>query len=148
MLTHLPWFTHYAGRRLEWLLAFYTVFFGAALMMPAASMSTATFTGALFMLPEWGWGLLYVVVGLMHISALHINGRAAWTPFARFVALFLNSQVFLALALSLAPSNPWGTGVLTYGFISVGFCGAAIYAAGQDCGREIKTWKARRHGQD
>ncbi len=139
------WFTHYAQRRLEWLLALYTVWFGGMLCLPPLSMSSASFEGALSLMSETSWGVTYVVVGLIHNVALHVNGRAAWTPFARLCALTLNANVFLAMCLSLIPVNPVGTGVLTYGFVAVGFCGAAIWGAAQDCGRELKIWRRSKN---
>lgn len=145
MLSRIPWFTSYSTRKLEWLMAIYTLYFGLAISLPPQSMTSSSFDSAISIMPEWGWGAAYVMVGVGHNIALHINGRAPWTPFARLFALFLNSQVFLALALGIAQSIPWGTGVFTYGFFAVGFCGAAIYTAAQDCGRELKIWQAR-HG--
>lgn len=146
MLSRFPWFTAYSTRKLEWLLAIYTLYFGTMISLPPHSMSAASFKSALLIMPEWAWGLIYIVVGVLHNLALHVNGRAAWTPFARLAALFLNSQVFLGLALGIAQVNPWSTGVFTYGFFAFGFCGAAFYTAGLDCGREVKIWRAQ-HGR-
>lgn len=140
------WMTHFERRRLEWTLAVYTLYFGIGLLMPAQSMSSSTFVGTLSLMSELGWGVAYSVVGVIHMVALHINGRAAWTPFARLAVLAFNSQVFLALCLSLVPANPWGTGVMTYGAIAIGFCGVAIIAAAQDCGKEIAIWRRRDAG--
>ena len=146
MFRNVAWFTHYNQRRLEWLLAFYTLFFGVMISMPSDSMTSSGFAVALALMPEWVWGTIYIVVGIVHNLALHVNGRAAWTPFARVAALLLNSQVFFALALKIAEVNPWSTGVFTYGFFAIGFCGAAIFAAAYDCGREIKIWRTRHGG--
>lgn len=143
MLSKVPWFTRYNERRLEWLLAFYTLFFGLMISLPPQSMTSNGFTVALALMPEWAWGAIYVAVGIVHNLALHVNGRAAWTPFARVAVLVLNSQVFFALAIKIAEVSPWSTGVFTYGFFSFGFCGAAIFAAAYDCGREIKIWRKR-----
>lgn len=138
------WFTHYASRKLEWSLALYTVTFGIILMMPMESMATKGYSKALQWMSEPEWGLIYTVVGFAHLFALHVNGRAAWTPFARIAALFLNSQVFLALAFGFAYLNPYSTAVITYGFLGIGFCGVAIHAAALDVGREISIWTAAR----
>lgn len=146
MLSRYPWFTRYKDRKLEWLLAFYTLWFGACVSLPPHSMSSPSFEDALAIAPEWAWGLVYSVVGIVHIISLHVNGRGWWTPFARLFALFLNSQVFLALTLGLAQQNPWGTGPITYSFVAFGFCGAAFYSAALDCGHEIKIWRARNAG--
>lgn len=143
MLSRFPWFTNYPTRKLEWMISIYTLWFGLMLTLPMMSMSAASFIGALRMFGETTWGGIYASVGALHCYALHINGRAAWTPFARLAALFLNANAFLAMALSLAPVNFWGTGVLTYGFMAIGFCGACIYSAAQDCGKEVKIWRAR-----
>lgn len=143
MLSRIPWFTRYKDRKLEWLLAFYTLWFGLGVSLPPHSMSSPSFEGALAMAPEWAWGLVYTVVGVAHIVSLHINGRGGWwTPFARLFAIFLNSEIFLALTFGLVPSNPWGT----YSFSAFGFCGAAFYSAALDCGHEIKIWRAQNGG--
>lgn len=145
MLSRIPWFTHYTNRKLEWLLAIYTLGFGLFLLMPEASMNSRGFDSSLALMPETGWGITYTIVGALHNLALHVNGRGAWTPFGRLAALTLNSQVFLTLTLGILDSNPWSSGVYTYAFFSLGFCGAAIYTAALDCGREIKVWRSR-HG--
>ena len=147
MLSRFPWFTHYASRKLEWLISIYTTWFGVMLALPMMSMTSASFIGALALFSETTWGMIYAAIGLLHCYSLHINGMAPWTPFARLGALFLNANAFLAMALSLIPANPWGTGVMTYGFLAIGFCGAALYSAAQDCGREIKIWRMGRNGK-
>ena len=143
MLSRIPWFTRWPDRKLEWTLSFYTLWFGLCVSLPPQSMNAPSFEGALALAPEWTWGLIYSFVGIVHISSLHVNGRGRWTPFARLFALFLNSQVFLALTLGLAQQNPWGTGVITYSFVAFGFCGPAIWSAALDCGNEIAIWRGK-----
>lgn len=143
MLSRFAWFTNYPARKLEWMISIFTVYFGLLLMLPVQSMTSASFILALAIMGEAVWGLIYAAVGAFHCVALHVNGRAWWTPFARLAALFLNANAFLAMSFSLAPANPWGTGVHIYGFFAVGFCGAATYSAGIDCGKEIKIWRTR-----
>ena len=138
------WFTHFRIRRLEWSLAVYTLAFGLFLMLPAVSFATTGYHGVLGYLSEFNWGLLYCLTGVLHNVALHVNGRASWTPFARLLTLFLNSQVFLAMAFAFAQSNPWGSGVFTYGAVGCLFCMIALVAAAEDCGREFKIWKEAR----
>ena len=137
------WFTHFGKRKLEWLLALYTCGFGIWLLLPPDSMNIRSFATALRFLREGEWGAIYACVGACHALALHINGRAAWTPFARLAAVFLNSQVFLAITAGIYPSNPWGTGVFTYGFLGIGFCGVCMVSAAVDCGKEVKVWRIR-----
>lgn len=143
----LSWFTNFAARRLEWVLSFYTIYFGALLLMPPISMSSRSFAYTTYVMSENKWGLLYFTVGCLHAIALHINGRAAWTPFARLASLFINSQVLLALSVSLARVDVWATGPHTYGFIGLVFCGVAMYSAAFDCGREYSIWRGQRRGQ-
>lgn len=140
----MSWFTNYQHRRLEWALSTCTVTLGAVLLWPAESMGLPIYGTALRIMGESDWGLLYFIVGSCHIIALHINGRAAWTPFVRLAALFLNSQVFLALSLGLAHVNAWSVGAFIFGYLATVFCGMAIWAAAQDCGREFAIWR-RRH---
>lgn len=145
MLSRIPRFTKYAARKLEYGISFYTALFGAFLLAPPTSMNSPNFTLVLNTLPEWQWAMLMLVTGVIHTYALHINGRAAWTPFARLGVLFINSQIFISIALAIARHSPFSSGVFTYGFLGIGFCGMALYAAGVDCGREVKIWRERRN---
>ena len=138
-----PWFTHYRVRRLEWSLSIFTVVFGAVLILPHVSMATPGYSPVLSMLGERDWGLVYAVTGLCHMMALHVNGRGAWTPFARLAALLVNSQVLLAMSLAFAQGNILGTATITYGSLAVIFCGPAIWSAALDCGNEIAIWRGR-----
>lgn len=143
---HLKFLTNWPTRKLEWSIAVYTIMFGLWLMLPMTAMSPGSFRRVLGVMSEGWWGLSYAAAGVWHVTALHINGRAAWTPFARLCALVINSQVFLAMAIHLAKTNPFGTGAFTYGFIAIGFCGPAIAAAAYDCGKEYKIWRGRKDG--
>lgn len=136
-------FTHFEGRKLEWFLSIYTLVFGILVALPPVSMASNSFTGTLFLMSETTWGLCYAFAGALHMYALHINGRAFWTPLVRALALAVNSQVFLALSLSLTPANAWGTGVITYAAL---FCACllALWAAAKDCGDELKIWRQQR----
>ena len=139
------WFTHYRVRRLEWSLSIFTVVFGAVLTLPHVSMATPGYSPVLSMLTERDWGLVYAAIGICHMMALHVNGRGAWTPFARLAALLINSQVLLAMSLAFAQGNVLGTATITYGSLAVIFCGPAIWSAALDCGNEIAIWRGK-HG--
>ena len=139
----IPWFTHYRARRLEWSISIFTVIFGLWLMLPFNSMATPGYSTVLALLQEFEWGIVYAVTGVCHMTALHVNGRGAWTPFARLAALIINSQVLLAMSMGFAHGNPFGTATVTYGLLAVVFCGPAIWTAALDCGREIAIWRGR-----
>lgn len=140
----LSWFTNFRNRKLEWALSIYSFVFGILLALPPVSFASEGYRGVLSIMPETGWGVVYSLAGLSHCLALHVNGRAAWTPFARLAAVFINSQVFLAMALAFSMQNPWGSGVLTYGALCAIFCLFSGFAAASDCGREWKIWQERR----
>lgn len=144
VLSRFRWFTKYRERKLEYGISFYTLFFGLFLALPPHSMAAPNFATVRQTLPEWQWAVAMIVIGGVHTYALHLNGRAAWTPFARLGVLFINSQVFVSITLAIASISPWSTGAFTYGFLGIGFCGMALYAAGVDCGREVKIWRGHR----
>lgn len=147
MLSWFSWFTHYPQRKLEWLIAIYTVWFGLWLIGPWDAMSPTSFSSVLGYATEATWGVIYLAVGVLHNYALHVNGRAAWTPFVRSAALMLNCNVFLAMTIGLIHVYPGDTGVATYGFMVFGFCGAALWSASSDVGREVKIWRKRKNGR-
>lgn len=138
--------TKYASRRLEWCLAGYLLYLGVLLILPPASMSASSFEIALQRAPEYAWGGAFLLGGALYAYALHINGRAAWTPFFRAAATFAGSQLFLSLSLSLIEVQYFGLSVLTYLFMAFGFFGAAFVSAAYDCGVEVKIWRAK-HGR-
>ncbi|AXC50082.1 hypothetical protein DRW48_10590 [Paracoccus suum] len=147
MLSRIRWFTKFPERKLEFGLAFYTLGLGLWLARPGLSFSgSAGFSGVTSIMREDYWAALFICVGSLHAYALHINGRAAWTPFARLVALFVNGLVLFNLAFGFWLYTPLSSGVYTYGFMAFGFCGMAIYAAAKDCGREIAIWRSRVNG--
>lgn len=137
--------THYQKRKLEWSLALYTAWFGGMLLLPANSMATPAYDVVLAYMDETQWGIVYGCVGVAHCTALHINGRAWWTPIVRLIALSINCLVFLGLCLGFSHDNLLGTATLTYGFIGVWMCGAGLLTAAEDCGRELAIWR-QRHG--
>lgn len=141
------WFTAFDRRKLEWGIAGYTIYFGGGLLLPVLSMSHRNYSDVLTIMSEGQWGATYLSVGVFHSLSLHVNGRAAWTPFARLASLFLTSQVFLSIALGLFEASGISAGFLTYSYFTVGFCGIAIASAAHDCGREYKIWRSR-HGRD
>lgn len=139
-------FTNFSNKRLEWCLALYCVWIGTGMLLPPVTLGATTFRVALQYATETGWGGTFLASGILHMFALHINGRAAWTPFLRAAALAVSSQTFLAFALSLAPVSMFGMSFLTYLFFAIVFCGVAFSSAAFDCGREIKIWRMR-HGK-
>lgn len=148
MLSRFPWFTRWPDRKLEWTLALYTVWFGLWLLMPWQAMNTRSFDSVLTWAREPLWGLLFLFIGVCHNVALHVNGRAWWTPLVRTVALLMNATAFLVMDLGLAAENPGGTGVGTYTYFVFGFCGAALWTASYDVGHEWTIWRSRANGGD
>lgn len=140
-------FTHFQQRKLEWALAVSTSLFGALIALPMESMRTPGYKPVLDIMPEMWWGLTYMAAGVTHIYALHINGRAWWTPFARLFALFISMQVFTAFAFGFSKGNAWSTATLWYGIVAVIYCGTALWYAALDCGKEYKIWIVDRKGR-
>lgn len=87
-----------------------------------------------------------VVVGTLHNYALHVDGRASWTPFVRW-ALLLNCNVFLAMTIgALDKSGRHSSKHLQFhGVRFLRRC--AVIEAASDMGREIKIWRKKRHGE-
>lgn len=135
----LRWFTNFTNRKLEWALAGYTTYFGLWLSMPPLSMNTFTFERVLSIAAEETWGVFYLLVGITHLYALHVDGRCSWTPFIRSAILMVNSIVFMLLALGIAAANPYGAATATYSYMVFGFFGIALCSAAFDMGKEVKV---------
>lgn len=134
--------TNWHNRKLEWSLALLTLVFGVWLLHPSQSMSSPSYRRILAFASEEVWAALFVAVGVAHVIALQINGRAAWTPFVRVAAAGLNSQVFFGLALAFAGQAPWLTAVPIYAGLGV-MCLIAMGCAAFECGHEIHHWRQR-----
>lgn len=147
MLSRFKWFTKYNERKLEFGIAFYTFGLGLWLAIPGLSFTgSAGFAGVTSIMSESAWSTLFVLVGALHVYSLHINGRAAWTPFARLASLLCSSAIIFNLAFGFWLNTPLSSGVYNYGFMAFGFCGMAIVAAAKDCGREIAIYRSRKDG--
>lgn len=130
-------FTNYNKRKLEWGLAFYTLLYGIFLLFPFVSMASPAYIAVLSILTETQWGFVYVLTGVLHIIALHINGKRWWTPFARLSVLFLNTQAYMCLFLGFLKVSLFSTAVINYGLIVFVLFIPAMLTAAKDCGHEI-----------
>lgn len=149
MYSRVKWFTHFDGRRLEYVTATHMVGFGVFLLLPARSMSgSAGLQAAAGMLHEAEWGLLFLTLGLVNLWALHVNGRAAWTPFARLAATGMAMAAYVAMSAGFVTAAPWSPG--TYNLLSLAFlfCGNSFLAASRDAGREISRLRHGGEGRD
>lgn len=141
-------FTYYQKRKMEWFLAIYTAVYGLALFAPHESMKHPGYTSVIDMMSELHWACLFTVTGVLHMAALHVNGRAAWTPFARLIVLFVNAQVLTAFAVAFIPLGVFSTAVVNYSLLALLGCYPAMWFAAKDCGAELAIMQAcSRHGK-
>lgn len=143
MFSRWPWFTHFKERRLEFITAVYTVATGAFLALPVTSMNTSVGVAhATEFMAERVWAGVFVALGLASLWALHVNGRAAWTPHARLATSGLSMLAFAALASAFLAAQPQSLGVCAYALSAFLFCGNCVLSAARDVGQEI----SRRRG--
>ena len=148
MLSRFPWFTKFPDRKLEWWISLHTFGFGLWLAMPGASFSGSRGFGGVNSIMSEGWlSITFLVIGAVHAQSLHINGRAAWTPFCRLASVFFNGLVFFNLAFGFWLYAPLSSGVYTYNSFALGACGMALVSAARDCGREIAIKRGRQNAQ-
>ncbi len=113
----MPWRLRYKDRRTEWAVATYTFGFGVVLSGPSASMTSPSWATLLRFMSEGNWGVLFILVGGIHMLALGINGAAWWTPLVRSVTAGINLLAYATILGGIFVENSVSPGVPTYGLI-------------------------------
>ena len=90
----MPFRIKFHQRIFEWWLACGTFGFGAFLAWDAPSMDSEAYSQLIMWMSEGSWATFFVVTGLVHITALAINGRRWWTPIARVSATSFNYYAY------------------------------------------------------
>ena len=111
------------------------------------AMSTRAYAGVLDTASPMQWGVAWVVLAAIHRFAIHINGRAWWTPFLRLAALSLHLFIALSFFLGFLTTVPESTAVVSYGMLVAALAFAA-WEAWMDIFERtpglLETAKARR----
>lgn len=141
MFSRWKWFSSYSTRKLEWGVSVQMAGFGAFFLLPPISLrGSLGLEAAQELMDEASWGVLFLSLGCASMWFLHVDGRAAWTPFARMASML---GCILALVVFSHGFLPWSPGA--YWFLSSAFLlfGNGFLAASRDAGQEIRFW---RHG--
>lgn len=76
---------HFDARVIEWGMGSFILYYGFGLAGPANGWTVpAAWAGMLQYLPENGWGLVCIALGVARLLALGINGTFAGTIYSRF----------------------------------------------------------------
>ena len=120
------------NRRMEWSVAGYTALLGIRLISNPEALNPETFAAALEFLPEPTWGLIFCLVGFVHLAALAINGLAWWTPFVRASSAAVNLMAYAFLVAGVYETDPDAAAIVTYGFV-VWCLLIVVFLALRDC---------------
>ena len=130
-------------RKLEWWLAISTTIIGLLVLWPTTDSFNKVFhQPVLSVMPEWVWGLSFTVVGMWHVVALQINGRASWTPILRAIAAVFTAMVFSMLGWSFSIINQFSVSSVTFGILIPAAAIVCGYQAGKDIAKEVSFIKA------
>jgi hypothetical protein len=121
-----------SGRVLEWWIAAQTLALGLFLLGPGASMTGAAYDYMRLCASEPVFGAMFAAAGAAHLVALAVNGaRARATTAVRAVVAAFAVFAWAAFAVGVYQSDPWSTGVATYGGQAVA-AAVAVYRATRD----------------
>lgn len=116
-----------------------TLGFGAFIAFPSDSMGSAAYARLLSWMPEVAWAYLFMLTGLLHVTALGINGRRWWTPFVRALVTGCNAMVYACFALGFLLINAGSTAVYVYAWLCV--CALiCFWGAMRDVGDVLEAW--------
>lgn len=127
--------SHIERRKLEIFVGIGTMGFGLWLLMPGIGMGTAAYRSLLKSMPEWQWGMQFLLVGSAHLMAVAVNGRRWWTPLARAGMCAVTAMLYALFAGGFWMVNPHTTAVFSYAShsIAAAWC---MYFAVEDAARE------------
>jgi len=104
----------FKDRVFEWWLASGTAGFGWFVIMPPPSMDSPAYSQLVEWFSEAYWGFFFLATGILHLTALVINGRRWWTPIVRSFTTALNTFAYVFLAFGFFQTDPWSTAVFSY----------------------------------
>lgn len=130
------------NRDIEWLFGGLTTFFGLWIWLPPR-----TFTPLFSYIERWNdepfWGVLLLLCGIGHLTALFVNGAHPVTPRVRLVSVMAAMLTYGALGVGIFMVNPHSLAMaLMVAMASLSF--HCIYRAEAD----HAAAKARRDGKD
>lgn len=120
-------------RQIEWYFASVFLAISFVLFLPFETMSPPLFRFHLSLMPEYGWALLFFIVGALRVAALFINGRAPrGSPAVRCTMALISAVVFATLAAAFIKSGPLGWWAVAGYSVATVFELITIYRAVQD----------------
>ncbi len=131
---------HINGRRLDYALALFMIVYGGFVLQPAESMASPNYEILIGWGSEFFWGFAILMVGLIQGAAIYINGRKAWTPYARIATNYLASITWVSIALGIGAIDPWSTGVVIHIMLAVAHVYCAVTAARDATKRAIAQY--------
>lgn len=130
---------HFKDRVFEWWLAFNTLLYGFFLALPGESMDGDAYINLREWLSEVGWSGFFVLTGVVHLTALTVNGRAWWTPFLRSAATSANALIYALLGFGFWLVDPISTAVFAYSVFIFSAAVVCFYRATKDASA---VWEA------
>lgn len=118
----------YENRRLDWFLAWMSLYFGLWLAHPVTSMLTDTTSVLVRWFPEYWWAASAIVAAVTHIIALIINGSQWWwTALTRAAVNIAGFLVWFIISLGVQKAYSPSMGIPIFQAIAFGhaFCAAA-----------------------
>lgn len=115
-------------RKLEVFFSCLTAGFGLWLLFPSTAMRSPALMHLTDMASEAAWGGMFLSNGIAHCAWLGVNGARWWSPIVRFWAAFGSAGLYLIWCAGFAAYDAAGTGVYTYGGLSVGAAVCCVFA--------------------
>lgn len=114
---------HFRLRATEWFAAGVLIVLGRKMYFPPPTFPTSESWRVMAeQMSEESWGLIFLGIGLLRLSALTINGTFTgfrFSPLIRCVTAFLACGLWLQVVMSIFESSPNGTGFEMYRMILI-----------------------------
>lgn len=138
---------HFAVRVAEWAMGLYLLNYGLGLLSRDGGWTNpAAWAGMTQYMPQQGWALVCITIGLARLLALAINGTfadtlyARWSPLVRGVAALASATFWFMVILSLSAVPSVGSRTYMLPLFLEIWC---IFHAWRDDGRQRSRNRGR-----
>jgi hypothetical protein len=128
---------HFKKRPDEAWLGGFTAGMGLWVLLPMSAMQSGGYAALLELQPEWMWGLMFLFVGLAHVTSVAVNGMCWWTPLARAATSLVIAVLYGSWVWGFWLVSPASTAVYFYsvmGLVSLHCLRAALFDIAQKIG--------------
>lgn len=121
----IRWPDHFPVRVLEWFLASIMLTYSPVFLFGTGLFDRPFFQPMQNIWPQYLWGWMFLIMSLIHLSALYVNGTRRKSPHVRATCSGLSAIIWLQMDFGMFLSDKPNFGMVLYTWFVI----ASIYNA-------------------